>query len=225
MDEQQEAKEQAERIASITKKGFDLKERLKNRGLRKATITLYLDEEKGVEIGWARDKKNELGAVVGREREGIFGEIDALEEKRRKVDLKDKGLDSKIVELEAKRDEMLEELNKSAIVVNIRAVPPVIQRDCHRKTKVTLNLETKNIPDDMKEEFDIASTAHLMAVMIQRVTDNATGGVNEGIDYDEAIAMMEYLSPGQFHRLDSKLGEVQFTDAISESIEGQEDFS
>ena len=225
MDEQQEVKEQAERIASITKKGFDLEERLKNRGLRKATITLYLDEEKGVEIGWARDKKNELGAVVGREREGIFGEIDALEEKRRKADSEDKSLDSEIAELETKRDEMLEELNKSAIVVNIRAVPPVIQKDCRRKTKATLGIETKNIPDDMAEEFDIASTAHLMAVLIQRVTDNATGGVNEGIDYAEAITMMGYLPPGQFYRLDAKMGEVQFTDAISQSIKGQEDFS
>lgn len=223
--EQQEA---IEKIANITKKGFDLSARLQNRGLRKATITLYLDEELGAELGDAYDVKNAMGITTGRERTGIIGDLDALIAARDTPNpdgTAGPDLADSIASLEAKRDALIEELAKTGIVVSLRAVPPVIEEDCKRKARETLGLKEKGIPKDLSEEFTLAQTAHLMSVMIQRVTDNATGEVNEGATYDDCVSMMEYLPKSQFARLDQKLGELQFTDAISRSIEGQEDFS
>lgn len=223
--EQQEA---IEKIADMTKKGFDLSARLQNRGLRKATITLYLDEEMGAELGNAYDLKNAMGVVIGRERSGVIGDLDALVAARDTPNpdgTVGPDLADSIERLEAKRDALIEELTKTGIVVSLRAVPPVIEEDCKRKARATLGLKEKSVPKDLTEEFNIAQTAHLMSVMIQRVTDNATGEVNEGASYDECVSMMEYLPKSQFARLDEKLGELQFTDAISRSIESQEDFS
>lgn len=243
-----ELKEEVAKIRDTTKKGFDLKARLENRGLRKASITLYLDDEKGLELGWAEDTTNGLGAVVGREQVGVIGELDALAIERdaiitmRTIDNAAREsfktdaawqkhldaptpLDGKIAELEAKRDRLVEELTSTAIVVNMRAVPPVIQKDCARLARATLKITDKGIPDDRADEFTIAQTGHLMSVMFQSVTDNATGEVNLTTSYEDAMALMDFLPPGQFWRLDKMMGQVQFTDAISRNIEGQEDFS
>jgi len=238
---------EVERIAKITKKGFDLKARLEGRGLRRASITLYLDEELGAELGDAHDIRNNLGIVVGRERSGLIGELDKITEARAaavsewdktieknpdmpeadRIKLKGviAGFDERIAELEAKRDEMVAELTKTGITIHMRAVPPVIHKDCHRKAKQTLGIETKKVPDDLKEALVLAETAHLMSVMFQTITDNQTGDVNNDVTYEDATALMDFLPPSQWARLDAKIGEVQFTDAISRSIESQEDFS
>ena len=244
-------KEEVEKIVTTTKKGFDLRARLKNRGLRKATITLYLDEEKGAELGWTRDLTDGLGNVIGREREGVLGALEAAQEEREDAIHKHEVLaaageqlgteqppepdevvepntaevDARIAELEKRREELVAEMNRDAIVIRMRAVPPVIQRDCRRKAKATLGIESKNIPDEKIEQYNLAHAAHMMTVMFQSITDNASGETNTGIDYDEAIDLMGYLPAGQYDRLDTMMGQVQYTDAISRSIEGQEDFS
>lgn len=247
-----EAREELERIATMTKRGFDPRARLKGRGLRKATITLFLDEETGLELGDAYDILGEFRQPVGRHRSGIVGEIDAAQEKRT-VMLADfdtalkearaksdpeivaateqvqseslAEVDAEIAELDAKRAELIEKLKSSGITISMKAVPPVIQKDCRRKARETLKIVEKGIPADQQDEFNEAYTAHLMAAMFQSVTDNETGDVNIETTYDDALAYRELLPPGQWDRLDAKLGEVQFTDAISRSIESQEDFS
>lgn len=219
----------AEEIVSVTKKGFNLADRLKNRGLRKATITLYLDEEKGAELGDALDIRNALGEVTGRNRTGIIGDIEGLKERRGKTKQDDAdalaAIDAEIAELEARRDALIEELSKTALVVSIQAVPPVILKDSHRRARQHMGITEKNVPEDREDEYGQAQLATLMSVMITRIVDNSTGEVNEGIDYADSVALIDYLPPSQFDRLDEKLGTVQYTDAISRSIEGQEDFS
>ena len=204
-----------------TKRGFDLQARLKGRGLRRGSITLFLDEEKGPELGWAFDRTDPLGNVVGREREGVLGKIDEIEASAGTKADKAKALEP----LQKQRDALIEELTKTAIVIHLRAVPPVIQKDCRRKAKQTLEITTKDIPDALLEEYNLSFSAHLMALMLQSITDNESGETNTEITYEDAVDLMGYLPPGQWQRLDELMGKVQFTDAISLSIEGQEDFS
>lgn len=220
------AKLEAEKMVKTTKDGFDLSARLRNRGLRKATITLYLDEEKGVELGWAHDTVDTFGNVTGRAREGVVGELEALVESKDGVSaVQAKNIDAKIAELEAKRDALIEELNKDALVIRMRAVPPVIQKDCRRKARASIGVKEKNVPDDMIEEYGLAHIAHLMSVMFQSITDTQSGETNAQTTYQDGVELIDYLPPGQFDRLNEKMGEVQYTDAISRTIEGQEDFS
>lgn len=228
-----------EEIAKVTKKGFDLKARLQNRGLRRGAITLYLDEELGAELGDVRILRDGFNNVIGKHRTGIIGQLDEAAEARdtivkefeaakvldSKAKLDTKQLDKTIAELEAKRDEIVAELTRTGITIKMRAVPPIIEKDTHRLAKQTMGIEEKNIPEEKADEFNSIKTAHLMSRILQSVTDNQTGEVNEVLDYEDCVALMEQLPPSQFDRLDNKLGEVQFTDAISRSIESQEDFS
>lgn len=248
-----EVKAEVQKIAETTKRGFDLRARLKNRGLRKATITLFLEDEKGLELGWAYDKTDSAGLFLGRERQGVIGELDSAEELKVKItsdyqagveeakllstpvkELKEakaafesimEMTNGRIAELEKQREALMEELTQTGIVIKMRAIPPVIQKDCRRRAKLTLDIESKNIPDDMLVDFNDSYTAHLMSLMFQRITDNQTGEVNTETTYEDAVDLMSYLPEGQFKRLDLTMGKVQFTDAISRSIEGQEDFS
>jgi len=241
-----------EKIEKMTKAGFDLKSRLQNRGLRKATITLYLDEELGPKLGYATDILNAYDHVTGRERGGVVGELDEMVESRDKLrkqhekaveddsekmtapakkkakdafESADAAFDEPIAELEKKRDEMTAQLASTGLRLELRAVPPVIEKDCRRKARASLEIKGKGIPEDMKDEFTLAVQGHLMSVLVQTVTDNLTEDVNEGMPYEDAVAMIEYLPTSQFIRLDQKMGELQYADAISRAIEGQEDFS
>jgi len=231
-------------LATTTKRGFDPKARLRNRGLRRATITLYLDEEMGPKLGWAHDLKNSLGDVIGREREGVIGDLDEataeLQEwlsrgrleaevgktmTKAAADKHHKELVAGIAEMEVERDKLLEYMDGHALIVKMRAVPPVIVKDCRRKAKETLKITEKGVPEDMQDKYTESHTAHLISVMFESVTDTESGGVNTETTYDDAIEYVRYLPPGQFERLDLKMGQVQYTDAISREIEGQEDFS
>lgn len=224
--------EQVDKISETTKKGFDLSARLKNRGLRKATITLFLEDEKGLELGWDRNFTDQFNNIIAPDREGIIGKLAVLEIDRaailaaREAETEEPtGLEEEIAKLTTERDKLTAELTATAIVVKMRAVPPIIQKDTRRQAKATLGITEKNVPEDKMDEFSIAQTAHLMMVMFQSVTDNASGETNTGITFDEAIALMDYLPSGQYERLDTMMGQVQLTDSISRSIEGQEDFS
>lgn len=227
----QDIDQKIEGIAATTKKGFDLQARLKGRGLRKASITLFLDEELGVKLGWTREVKDALGNKLGTERSGVLGEIDlAITHVDATRVLTPKGPEMKraqdqLAALEVERDELVSQITASGIVIHMRAVPPIIQKDCRRRAKDTLGVTAKNVPDDLMEDFGISNTAHLMTVMFQSVTDNESGETSEGISYSDATSLIDYLPTGQMSRLDVLMGEVQFTDAISESIESQEDFS
>ena len=238
-----------EEIVKTTKKNFDPRERLRKRGLRRATITLFLDEEVGEQLGRDYPRMNSLGIVVGHDRVGIIGDLAELAEVREKLvaaherDLaaattasakaklkKDHeealgDIDSNIAELEAKRDELIKQLIDSGLTLKLRAVPPVIQKDCHRKAKQTCEIEGKGVPEDRREEVNDAEMAHLVAAVVESMTDNETGDTNNVFDYSDAVALAEELPPSQWARLDAKIGELQFTDGISRAIESQEDFS
>lgn len=248
--ETDETPKELKEIGKTTKRGFDLSARLKNRGLRKSSIVLFLDEEKGPELGWAYDNKDMLGNVVSRSREGVIGELDILQAAREdlvaqrtarlaasgdaKNDAEAKALSSfpdmkpieeKIEKLEKRRDALIADLTKTGITVKLRAVPPIIQKDIRRRAKATLEITEKDVPDTIKEEFNLSQSAHLMTLVFQSITDNETGETNTEITYQDAIDLIGYLPPGQFQRLDDEMGKVQFMDAISTEIETQEDFS
>lgn len=249
-------REEIEKVVKDTKRGFDLKERLKGRGLRKATVVLFLDEDKGPELGWAYDQTDQFNNLTGRRiREGVIGELDLaqtnLEAKKQEFQAQHAAwealglpdgmteldraksepvldttiFDEAITALEAKRDELTKELTRTALTLKMRAVPAVIQKDTRRRAKHTLGITGKTIPDEMIDNFALCQTAHMITVIVQSVTDNETEEVNVGLTYEDAIALMDYLPVGQYQRLTNAISILQFTDAISRDIEGQEDFS
>jgi hypothetical protein len=196
--------------------GFDLKARLQGLAGREGQITLYLDEEAGLELGTAHDEKNNFGITVGRVQEGVLGEID-------KLDTESDTYAADLAKLEAKRNELIAKIQNSAFIVKLRAIPPIVAKGAKRRAKETLKIKGK-VPEDQLGDFSDAYLAHLLSDTIVSITDVASGGVQGKLTYEDARALQDYLPQQQFTRLDNKLAEVQFKDAVDESVQGDQDF-
>lgn len=234
------SEEQAQKFVKATKRGFSLEDRLKKRGLREATIMLFTDEQLGIQYGEAVDKVGARDAAQSRIDE-IDEELAAMEDKplllspeerqeraverRTLLDIVEAHSDEVIAEATAQRDRIGEELKQSALVLKLRSVPPVIQKDVRRQARARLDITEKDVPKARAEEFMEVYNALLLSVIVQSVTDQASGAVNDGITYEEAIALADYLPPSQYLRLSNTVAEIQYRDGVSREIEGQEDFS
>ena len=243
-EDQIELEKQIEKMRANAKKGFDLESRMKNRGIRSDSIVLFLDEDKGVEYGWAFDAVDALGNPIGRSRGGIIGEIDALEYEKRDITSKHATatvrasldeqaspeepdfteIDKKIKRLEAKRVSLYKELEAGGITVSMSAIPPKLEREAHRLARLKLGIKDKGVPAARAEELEEVKTRFMMCAIITSIKENESGAVNEGMTYEDAELLLDQLPPSQQYRLDMKLGEIQYTDAISRTIESQEDF-
>ena len=202
-------------IVTEAKAKFDLTERLRGRGLRTGEITLYLDEVNGEKLGWARPIKNQLGITINTERVGVLGEIDAL-------DPKSETYDADLERLSAERDAIIAEIKQSGITVHLRAVPPVIAKSHEREAKKRLNIKGKT-PEDQQNAVAEVQYALLYVDTVTGVTDSE--GADSGrLDYDGARALIDYLPTHQLLRLREKVLDIQFGDAIDESIQAQTDF-
>jgi len=195
---------------------FDLTARLQGLAGREGQITLYLDEEAGLELGTAHDETNNFGITVGRKQEGVLGEID-------KLDTESDSYAADLARLEAKRDEMIAKIQQSALIVKLHSVPPVVAKGAKRRAKETLKIKGK-VSEDQLGDFSDAYLAHLLSDTIVSITDVASGGVQSKLTYEGARALKDYLPDQQFTRLDNKLAEIQFKDAIDESIASDSDF-
>lgn len=195
---------------------FDLRARLQKRGLREGQITLYLDEDTGDELGTARDVKNQFGIVVERIQEGVLGEID-------KLDPEADDYEAALRDLEAQKAALVEKLESTALIVKLRAVPPVIAKSAKRKARETLKIKGK-VADEQIEDYNDAYLAHLLSDTIVSITDVESGAVNGKQTYEDCRALKELLPDQQFGRLDAKLADVQFADAVDASIASDSDF-
>lgn len=214
----------AEDVAKQIKRGFSLKDRLEKRGLRRVSVTLFLDENVGAEHKAVADRVAAIDAQIAELNESIDGQPEAALVRVIATAERD-GLVAEREPLVQERDKLEAKLKADSITVAMRAVPPVIAKDARRRAKVTCDITEKTIPEDKAEEFVRAYNAHMLSLVVQTITDSASGETVEGLDYEGAIDMANYLPQGQYVRLSQALNEVQFRDAFSQTIEGQEDFS
>lgn len=231
---------QAKEFVKTVKRGFSLEERLKNRGLRTAKITLFTDEEVGARydelsakldaLDTARDRIAEIDLVLA-DAEQFPLRMDSEEravlvvERQKRADLLAEVTDADRAKIEEDRAKIAEELKQSALVVSLRSVPPIIANDVRRRSRLAHDIKTEDVPQDKMSVFMPTYNARLLAVMVKSVVDNATGEVNEGIDFEEAKLLADYLPPSQYLRLSRVVAEIQYRDGVSREIEGQEDFS
>lgn len=202
------------------RKSFDLKERLQGLGLRTGEITIYTDEVSGEELGYARDilSPNTLGikVVVGRDRRGVLGQIDELDEKSETYA-------QDLERLSERRDELVTKIKESALTFGIRAVPPVIAKSHERQARKQLGINGKP-SDEERSNVTEVQFALLFADTITSVVD-ADGADAGRLDYDAAKSLADYLPRAQLERLRDKVIDVQFNDMIDESVTSDADFS
>lgn len=205
------------------KRGFSLKDRLKKRGLRKVTLTVFLDENVGAEHRDVAEKVAEIDETIAQIRPILDGTKDDVVRQTAQTEID--RLEAERAPLVVKRDELAERVKRDSFTISLQAVPPVIAKDARRRARETMGIEQKDIPKDRLEDFAPVYNAHLLAMVCQTITDNSTGETNDSISFQEATDLFDVLPSHQGVRLAEALNEVQFRDAFSKTIEAQEDFS
>lgn len=210
---------EVDEIAKEAKSGFNLISRLQNIPQNTAIVTIYTDNVAGRELGYAKtvpDELNQYGVVITpehRERAGVLGEIDS----------DDGSDDAKSAALDKKAAALRKKLARTSLVFNLRAVPTIIIRDATRKTKQSLGIKGKNIPEDKQEEWGAAYSAHILASVVQSFTDTESGETNP-LTFEGAKALRDFLPTAEYDRLDGAIVDLQFRNSIDESATAEADF-
>ena len=201
------------------RQGFDLLDRLVNRPKRKPeVVTLYLNEELGQELGFAKDVRNELGVKIGRIREGVYGELDAELEKPEEE--RDEEL---IKKLRARVQKLAKAIKKDSLTFTLQWVPPVVEESIDRSARKALGVKGQ-VPQERKAEYMKVWLDRALQATVISVVDNKTGDQKDRLSIEEAQRLREYAPKGQVDRLDEALGKLLNRDAISREAIDSADF-
>lgn len=213
------ASEEAQEEIEQERRGFDLIDRLVNRPKRKPeVVTIYLNEELGQELGFAKDVHNELGVKVGRIREGVRGELD--EELEKPEDERD---EKKIKSLVARAKKLIAQIEKNSLTFTLQWVPPVVEEVIDRETRKAMKVKG-NVPQERKREYMDIWLDHALRATVISIVDNATGEKNDKITLAEARAYRHYAPKDQKPRLDGAIGKLINRDVLSKEALDTADF-
>lgn len=201
------------------RQGFDLIDRLVNRPKRKPeVVTIYLNEELGQELGFAKDVHNELGVKVGRVREGIRGEID--EELAKPENERD---EKKLKSLVARAKKLVAQIEKDSLTFTLQWVPPIVEEVIDRETRKAMKVKG-NVPQERKREYMDIWLDHALRATVVSIVDNRDGSVKDKISVAEARALRHYAPKDQKPRLDGALGKLINRDVLSKEALDTADF-
>lgn len=206
-------------VIAEAKEDYSLEDSLNQSSRRSDTITVFTDEVTGEKLGFARDEDemNIFGVKVGtkRIREGVLGEVDALDPK---------GDAAKIKRLTAEADALRKQLKATSFTFNLRAVPSIVERDCARKAKQDVGITGKGIPDAKEEDFNEAKTARVLSQVVASYIDHRKG-VKVGLLSFEGAKHFGHLLPDfEFLRLTMAVSKIQYKRAIDESVTDEASF-
>jgi hypothetical protein len=207
-----------ESIILEAKTGYDMRARLNGSARRKASIKIFTNEVAADELGYAKDvdKVNTFGIVDGttRERVGILGLIDG----------DDGSDDAYSAQLDTEAAALRKLLDESALTFSLAAVPTLVVQGARRKARESFGIKGTTIPDADVENYNHAYVARLFSAIIVSFVDHETGETYDGLDYDGAASLKDLLPPSEYARFDAKVVELQFKNAIDESVTAQADF-
>jgi len=203
-----------EDIATEARATFDFDDAIQGVTYRDGVQKVYRDSKTAQLIGHAIDLKNNLGQVVGRERKGLLGQIDAALAEDAEADVSD---------LREELSGLMLKLELSALTFHIVAVPSMIEKVQKSKARKQFAIKGGNVPDEVLQNFADKYTALMFAACISKVV-NADGAATGQLTVAQAEDLVSYLHPSEFKKLDAKLNEVQFEQAVSSQAVLDADF-
>lgn len=226
--------EELESIQNEARSGFSLRDRLAGRNNRRETVTVYTDAVAGDKLGYAFDQLIPQTEVKTghRIRKGLAGELDAIQEEGERLSAHIAALEendtevpeedtqraaeigTEIKRLKAEIAKVTKTLNDSSLVFTLHTLPDAILKDVRRKTKLSLGIKGKGIPEARKEEWEEEYTVQLLASSVESWEDKETGETHSALTVDQAKDLQGYLPVGQFQRLDSAMVKLSFEAAI-----------
>lgn len=213
-----------EAIAEEARSTFNLRDRLsKKRKFRTKELILITDEETAEKLGGTRPKFKYIGDYPiedGHYSWGVLGTINELTAANI-----DGANDEKIADLEKEAAELRTLLLSTSIEVDLRAIPPILERDARRVAKKALGITGKNIPEDQTEDFEERQATEILVRMVTRLKDHSDGAETTSITIDDADALNDLLPSSEIGRLSRAMGNLRFENVVSDAATEQVDFS
>lgn len=190
-----------EETVTEARETFSLRERLMNRPQRTGEVTVFTDE------------------VLGRKHQELSLQLEAA---RLVSDDSDES-NERIAEIEKELREVATEVYKTGLTFSLRAVPEIVVKDVRRKTRKNLNIKGK-IPEDRLEEFNDAFTAGIFSKAIEGFRDHESDAKVDTFTYQDARDLADYLPKSEWEKVDRAVGDIQFSNSISEAVTEDADF-
>lgn len=211
-------------IAEQARDDFDLGEFLD--GGPKPTpkkVRVFTDRQAGEELGGVepyevRDRVTGIPKQKYR-RWGIMGKIFDL----RRED--EEGNAEKIAELENEAKAIGARLEESALVFELRPLPPVVKKDAKRAAKAHLGIHEKVTENHPRvEEYDDEYAVQILHRMTVNLTTVRDGKTRPGISLENARALKGRLDEYEWLKIDQKMNEVLWSRTIAEDAVSDADF-
>lgn len=180
---------------------FSLRERLMNQPQRTGEVTVFTDR------------------VLGRKHQELTVQLEAA---RLVADDSEESAE-RIAEIEKELHDVATEVYKTGLTFSLRAVPEIVIKAVRRKTRKALNIKGK-IPEDRLEEFNDAFTAGVFSKAIEGFRDHESGAKVDTFTYQDAVDLADYLAKPEWEKIDRAVGDIQFSNSISEAVTEDADF-
>ena len=232
-----------EALAEEAKGSFDLGGLLKGQpNLAKTKkVTLYLDQDAGEAVGGFDIETDALGRET-KTRWGLVGEIDTAVEQVNLINavlgeddekIEEAGIDSETAQTYiSKRDELYaeikrlqdvlkplhEQLEASALDLEIHYLPPIITKSAREAARKHLGLKKVDPGTPEFSDYIAEFNAQILSRACKSITQRSTGQTNASLSVEEAREMYEYLPTSEQNRLDAAVNEIVFKAKIAQNI-------
>lgn len=203
--------EQVKAVAEEARDDFDLISDLRGLSKRTATVTVYTDEVLGEKHGKLKAQIDGLRALI-KPVEGITLSQDVVDETTAQIEKVQPALDA-----------AREELEKTAYVFTLRAVPPIAEKVIARDVRKSLGVKGA-IPEEKLEDWADLYTAHLVSQQTQELVQRRSGRTKSTLSVDEARALAQFLPKYEYAKLKRSVDDLQVKNAIGELATSSADF-
>ena len=225
--------EEIREIVDDARGSYDLRDRLRGISRRKRVVTVFTDEVVGEELGGV-EKVYQPGTklLLETRRWGVRGEQDELRERAKRLQAEKNpaaeavaAIKEEAAELQAQAADLEEQLEKSALVFTLQALPELVMKVSKRKAYKNLKLKyngalTGEEQEDVRDEYLAILLANATVKMHDNLTDTEVGGIS----VEDAKDLKEQLLPEEWAKLERALDELQAMKAIGDRATDDADF-
>jgi vacuolar-type H+-ATPase subunit I/STV1 len=203
---------QVKEVVEEARATFSLADRLKGISRRTASVTVYTDEVLGEKYGKLKEQIDSLRQLI-KPIEGVVLTQEVIDQTRAEINKWQPALDAARAELE-----------KSAFVFGLRAIPPIAEKVIARDVRKALGIKG-SIPEDKIEDWVSTYNANLISQQVTSLLDTQTGTEQRSITVEEALALEQFLPKYEYAKLKSAADDLQLRNTIGELGTDSADFS
>lgn len=202
--------EQVKEVVEEARGAFSLQDRLKGLSRRTAEVTVYTDEVLGEKHGKLKEQIDSLRSLI-KPVEGVTLTQEVIDATNAEIEKWQPALDAARAELE-----------KTALVFSLKALPPIAEKVITRDVRKVLGIKGQ-IPEDKVEEWVSLYNAHMLSQQATRLEDRQSGSTSV-LTVDDALALEQFLPRYEYAKLKTAADDLQLRNTIGDLATDSADF-